>query len=182
MSWRSFYFLHLPGALFFLPFLFNVAAVTGAVNRSIDDTLGDSVTGQRPIFLPTTPGVWEDETCAGNAFGGTYTAATYNSGLQNISITFDFTGTAIYVYFILANNPAPGITATTAANFTLDGSLVGTFNHSPNTSTSAPDFQFNQSALAFSKDGLKNITHQMVISTSGLSEDVWVNFDYALYT
>ncbi|KAF8830965.1 hypothetical protein HHX47_DHR1000254 [Lentinula edodes] len=117
-----------------------------------------------------------------SAFGGTYTAATYNSGLQNISITFDFTGTAIYVYFILANNPAPGITATTAANFTLDGSLVGTFNHSPNTSTSAPDFQFNQSALAFSKDGLKNITHQMVISTSGLSEDVWVNFDYALYT
>lgn len=137
-----------------------------------------------------------------SAFGGTYTAATYNPGLQNISITFDFTGsrknfshflfiklirfiilgTAIYVYFILANNPAPGITATTAANFTLNGSLVGTFNHSPNTSTSAPDFQFNQSALAFSKAGLKNVTHQMVISTSGLSEDVWVNFDYALYT
>ncbi|KAJ3929066.1 MAG: hypothetical protein NXY57DRAFT_900799 [Lentinula lateritia] len=189
MHWKSFYFLPLPGALFFLPFLFNVAAVTGAVNRSIDDTLGDSVTGQRPIFLPTTSGTWEDETCAGKflsvyplAFGGTYTAATYNPGLQNISITFDFTGTAIYVYFILANNPAPGITATTAANFTLNGSLVGTFNHSPNTSTSAPDFQFNQSALAFSKAGLKNVTHQMVISTSGLSEDVWVNFDYALYT
>ncbi|KAJ3813245.1 hypothetical protein EV368DRAFT_67228 [Lentinula lateritia] len=154
MHWKSFYFLSLPGALFFLPFLLNAAAVTGCAL-------------QPPIS---------------SAFGGTYTAATYNPGLQNISITFDFTGTAIYVYFILANNPAPGITATTAANFTLDGSLVGTFNHSPNTSTSAPDFQFNQSALAFSKAGLKNITHQMVISTSGLSEDVWVNFDYALYT
>ncbi|KAJ4466568.1 hypothetical protein C8R41DRAFT_871582 [Lentinula lateritia] len=154
MHWKSFYFLPLPGALFFLPFLFNVAAVTGCAL-------------QPPIS---------------SAFGGTYTAATYNPGLQNISITFDFTGTAIYVYFILANNPAPGITATTAANFTLNGSLVGTFNHSPNTSTSAPDFQFNQSALAFSKAGLKNVTHQMVISTSGLSEDVWVNFDYALYT
>ncbi|KAJ3745054.1 hypothetical protein DFH05DRAFT_1115011 [Lentinula detonsa] len=181
-------FLLLPGALFFLTFLSNLCAVVvgTAANRSIDDTLGDSVTGQRPIFLPATSGVWEDETCCAlqpptsSAFSGTYTAATYNSGLKNISITFDFTGTALYIFFILANNPAPGITATTAANFTLDGSLVGTFNHSPN--SSAPDFQFNQSALVFSKTGLKNVTHQMVISTSGLSEDIWVNFDYALYT
>lgn len=117
-----------------------------------------------------------------------------------MSITFDFSGrtaltldllrayiflflnsgTAIYIFFILANNPAPGITATTAANFTIDGSLVGTYSHAPN--ISAPDFQFNQSALAFSKTALTNDTHQMIISTSGLSENVWVNFDYALYT
>ncbi|KAJ3840529.1 hypothetical protein F5878DRAFT_708729 [Lentinula raphanica] len=185
-----FSFLLLPGALFSLSLLLNFAPVAfgAAVNRTIDDTLGDSVTGQRPTFLPSTSGVWEDQTCAGcalqpptaKAFGGTYTAATYNPGLKNISITFDFTGTAVYIFFILANNPDPGITATTAANFTLDGSLVGSFNHTPN--SNASDFQFNGSALAFSKAGLKNSTHQMVISTSGLDDNVWVNFDYALYT
>ncbi|KAJ3785740.1 hypothetical protein GGU10DRAFT_353974 [Lentinula aff. detonsa] len=60
-------FLLLPGALCFLTFLSNLCAVVvgTAVNRSIDDTLGDSVTGQRPLFLPATSGVWEDETCAG---------------------------------------------------------------------------------------------------------------------
>ncbi|KIK61854.1 hypothetical protein GYMLUDRAFT_243025 [Collybiopsis luxurians FD-317 M1] len=185
----TFFSLLLPGALVFLVALLNLPLAVGkAVNRSIDDTLGDSVTGQRPLFLPTTVGVWEDNTCktcalqppVSSAFAQTYTAATYNSGLKNISITFEFTGTAIYVFFILANAPASGITAATAANFTLDGTTVGSFAHSPN--SSAPAFQFNQSALAFSKTGLKNATHQMVISTSGLSQDIFVNFDYALYT
>ncbi|KIK61851.1 hypothetical protein GYMLUDRAFT_84605 [Collybiopsis luxurians FD-317 M1] len=116
------------------------------LNRSIDDTLGDSVTGQRPLFLPTTIGVWEDNTCrdcalqppASSAFAKTYTAATYNSSLNNISITFEFT----------------------AANFTLDGYIAGSIDHSLD--TSAPAFQFNESALAFSKTGLENSTHQMV--------------------
>ncbi|KAJ3903867.1 hypothetical protein F5879DRAFT_116866 [Lentinula edodes] len=161
-----------------------------AVNRSIDDTLGDSVTGNRPTYLPDTTGVWEDNTCSGcalepdisSAFDDTYTAATYNPELKNISISFDFIGTAVYIFFILANDPDPGISASTAANFTLDGTLVSTFTHSPNSSASAPSFYFNESALAFSKTGMKNISHQMVISTSGLSSDYYLNFDYALYT
>ncbi|KAE9402049.1 hypothetical protein BT96DRAFT_570319 [Gymnopus androsaceus JB14] len=68
------------------------------------------------------------------------------------------------------------------ANFTLDGTLASTFTHTPDTSTSAPDFYFNESALAFSKTGMKNISHQMVISTSGLNSNFYLNFDYALYT
>ncbi|KAE9402050.1 hypothetical protein BT96DRAFT_1017864 [Gymnopus androsaceus JB14] len=195
MRGQTFSSLFLPGAFLFLVLFSNVVVVlsTAAVNRSIDDSLGDSVTGQRPIFLPSTAGVWADQTQCSvvaapcgllppitSAFDGTYTAATYNPGLDNMSITFDFTGTAVYIFFILANNPADGITATTAANFTIDGALSGTFSHSPD--SSAPDFQFNQSSLAFSKTGMKNATHQMIISTSGLSENVWVNFDYALYT
>ncbi|KAJ4487572.1 hypothetical protein J3R30DRAFT_813810 [Lentinula aciculospora] len=160
------------------------------VNRSIDDTLGDSVTGDRPTYLPGTTGVWEDNTCSGcalapstsSAFDGTYTAATYNPDLNNISISFDFTGTAIYIFFILANNADPGISASTAANFTLDGNIVSTFTHSPNSSSSAPNFYFNDSALAFSRTGMKNISHQMVISTSGLNSNYYLNFDYALYT
>ncbi|KAJ3993791.1 hypothetical protein F5050DRAFT_1810195 [Lentinula boryana] len=181
----------LPGLLFLYAFLRQVTLVSSiGVNRSIDDTLGDSVTGDRPTYLPDTLGVWEDNTCldcalapnTSKAFDGTYTAATYNPDLKNISISFAFTGTAIYVYFILANNPDPGISASTAANFTLDGNLVSTFTHSPDSSSSAPDFYFNDSALAFSKTSMKNATHQMVISTSGLNSNYYLNFDYALYT
>ncbi|KAE9383763.1 hypothetical protein BT96DRAFT_1008812 [Gymnopus androsaceus JB14] len=164
----------LPGAIFFHALVSNVAVVLSAgVNRSIDDTLGDSVTGQKPIFIPSTPGIWQDPTqcsvapgCAlqpptTSAFDGTYTAATYHPELNNISISFDFTGVA----------------TSTAANFTLDGSHAGSFSHSPD--NSAPAFQFNESAMAFSMTGLQNGTHQMIISTI---TGQWVNFDYALYT
>ncbi|KAF9030411.1 hypothetical protein BDP27DRAFT_1246162 [Rhodocollybia butyracea] len=159
-----------------------------AVNRSIDDGFGDSVTGQKPVFLPITPGVWANQSCTScaiqpptsDAFDNTYTAATYHPALDNISITFDFTGTAVYIFFILVNRPANQVTATTAVNFTLDGSLIGNFNHSPN--STLPEFQFNANALAFSTTGLKNASHRMVISASSPRESIFVNFDYALYT
>ncbi|KIK61855.1 hypothetical protein GYMLUDRAFT_42271 [Collybiopsis luxurians FD-317 M1] len=180
----------LSRTLLLCPIFFFEFPVTSAVgvNRSIDDTLGDSVTGQRPTYLPSTSGVWEDNTCSGcalappisSAFQDTYTAATYNPDLKNISISFDFTGTAIYIFLILANDPDPGISASTAVNITLDGKLTDTFTHTPNSSDRA--FLFNESALAFSKTGMKNISHQMVISTSGLNSNYYLNFDYALYT
>ncbi|KAF9065708.1 hypothetical protein BDP27DRAFT_1228605 [Rhodocollybia butyracea] len=175
-----------PRALFLVLFLQITAVRLQAVNRSIDDTFGDSVTGQKPVFLPTT--AWANQNCTGcsiqppisDAFDGTYTAATYHPTMSSISITFDFIGTAVYIFFILVNNPASQITATTAANFTLNGALVGNFTHAPD--PLLPDFQFNESALAFSTSGLENSTHQMVISTSGLDVSIFVNFDYALYT
>ncbi|KIK62903.1 hypothetical protein GYMLUDRAFT_164227 [Collybiopsis luxurians FD-317 M1] len=181
--------LLLPNALLLFVSLSNTPlAFSTAINCSIDDTRGDSVTGEVPTYLPTTSGVWEDTSCpdcflnppTSNAFMGTYKAATYRPyKFNNMSITFKFTGTAIYIFFILANAPPPGFIATTAANFTLDGSIVGTFGHGPD--PTAPDFQFN--ALVFSAAGLENATHEMVISTSGLTDEkIWVNFDYALYT
>ncbi|KAF5388956.1 hypothetical protein D9757_005058 [Collybiopsis confluens] len=177
---RSLLILSLP--------IFTVA-LSRAANRSIDDTLGDSVTGQKPLFLPLTQGVWADATCGSicairpptqDAFDQTYTAATYNPTLGSISIVLSFTGTAIYVFFILANAPASGVAATTTANFTLDGLFRATYDHSPD--PNAPAFQFNESALAFSQSGLENGTHSLLISTSGLNESIFVNFDYALYT
>ncbi|KAE9383765.1 hypothetical protein BT96DRAFT_718412 [Gymnopus androsaceus JB14] len=165
----------LPGAIFFHALV--TVVLSAGVNRSIDDALGDSVTGKKPTFLPSTPGVWENQTvCPGcallppttSAFDGTYTAATYHPDLKNISVSFDFTGTAVYIFFILANNPPnPTITATTAANFTLDSSLVGSLSHFPD-NLEFPAFQFNESALAFSTTGLENGAHQMIISTTDL--------------
>ncbi|KAF9063869.1 hypothetical protein BDP27DRAFT_1426428 [Rhodocollybia butyracea] len=158
------------------------------VNRSIDDGFGDSVTGLKPVFLPTTGGldIWRNETCppsictiippTSSAFDETYTQSTVRAG-EEINITFDFTGVALYVFFIIANIKPP-IQATTIANFTLDGSLVGNFYHEPD--SNAPEFQFN--ILAFSKTDLQNTNHEMIISAMGSSEPIVLIFDYALYT
>ncbi|KAF8077613.1 hypothetical protein FPV67DRAFT_1775019 [Lyophyllum atratum] len=173
---------------FFLPlFLFYFwRAEAGAVNRTIDDTTGDAVTGARPIYLPATPGVWENAACTGcavkpdpaQAFKGSWTAATYNKDLASMSIELSFTGTAIYVFFILANFVADGVTTETACNFTLDGRAAGSFNHVPSTSTA---LEYN--ALSFSQTSLKNVDHKLVISTSGITDrNIFVNFDYAIYT
>ncbi|KAF8912180.1 hypothetical protein CPB84DRAFT_1742791 [Gymnopilus junonius] len=183
-----------PGAFLFLFRLFlfllslfpSLAAAGNVVNRTIDDTFGDSQTGQRVTYLPATSGVWQDETCMGckitpdvtQAFKGTYTAATYNPGLGNINITMQFSGTAIYVFFILANNAGDGITSLTEANFTLDGNAPQLFQHAPDLTTTNIDF--NQ--LVFSQENLLNAQHTLVVSTSGVNTNVYINFDYAIYT
>ncbi|KAF5388899.1 hypothetical protein D9757_005054 [Collybiopsis confluens] len=114
-----------------------------------------------------------------DAYEQTWTAVTYEPYLGSTSISFTFTGTAIYVFFILSNALPPTYTATTAANFTLDGVFQTTYIHSPD--PNGPAFQFNESALGFSKTGLENGTHNLLINTTG-EDFIFVNFDYALYT
>ncbi|KAG6914169.1 hypothetical protein DXG01_001955 [Tephrocybe rancida] len=166
-----------------LCYLGQIAAVS--VNRTIDDTVGDSVTGARPVFLPQTAGVWEDVTCVdcaiqpdrNLAFKGTWTAATFKPRLGSISVHLSFTGTAIYVFLILANNVADGVATETACNFTLDGSSAGSFSHIPSTSTL---LEYN--SLVFSRANLANTAHSLVLTTSVADREIFVNFDYALYT
>ncbi|KAJ3512485.1 hypothetical protein NLJ89_g3492 [Agrocybe chaxingu] len=179
-----------PGPLLFKFFFFSWLCVAptwaGIVNRTIDDTFGDSETRRQAIFLPTTARVWEDNLCSGcaikpditRAFKESYTAATYNPGLGNISITLDFNGTAIYVFFILANNAGDGITTLTMANFTMDSDAPVAFQHAPDLTTT--DIQFN--SLVYSRTDMINAQHRLVISTSGVNTNVYVNFDYAIYT
>ena len=69
-------------------------------NRTIDDTFWDLLTGTRPIYVPSTGGVWKDAVCVGcaiipdpsEAFEGTWTAATYNKDIPEVSVEFTFTG------------------------------------------------------------------------------------------
>ncbi|KAF8334498.1 hypothetical protein F5887DRAFT_892651 [Amanita rubescens] len=157
------------------------------VNRTIDDTYGDGVTGQVPVYQPN--GAWNGVNCSGClynpnkslAFDGTWSAATYNPGLNNMNITFSFTGVAIWIFFILqnANDVPSGITSNTACNFTLDGLLVHTY-YSPQPSEIAPGYQYNVSA--YSSQNLRNDKHTLVISTNDYPINVYLNFDYAIYT
>ncbi|KAG6849531.1 hypothetical protein H0H93_007687 [Arthromyces matolae] len=172
--------LHIsPNALlFFLPL---VSAVV--TNRTIDDTAGDLITGVKPIYVPPT---WQGPYCVGcsikppldDVFLKTYSALTYwPEEFPKMSIEFSFQGTAVYVYFILANYVGGGITTETMCNFTLDGQYVSTFHHLPTQST---DYEFN--ALVFSQDGLSNGKHTLLISTSGINRHLFTSFDYAQYT
>ncbi|KAF8998267.1 hypothetical protein BDQ17DRAFT_1411126 [Cyathus striatus] len=175
------------GAVVILLSLLSCTLADSIVNRTIDDSLGDSDphTFTKPLYNPPS-GVWDDETCQkcaikpdpSKAFKNTYTAATYNPGLQNVSISMGFEGTAIYVYFILANNQGDGITTLTVANFTIDGQMVGTFRHDPDLTST--DILFNQ--LVFNKTDIPNGVHQLIISTSDVDFSVFINFDYAIYT
>ncbi|KAK2466636.1 hypothetical protein APHAL10511_000894 [Amanita phalloides] len=158
------------------------------VNRTIDDTYGDSVTGQKPTYTPASSSIWQGPSCTGCAiqpnpslaFDGTWTAATYNPSLQNINITLRFTGVSIWVFFILpnANRLGTTVTSNTECNFTLDGQAAGSFIHEPNEDT----FNMQYNATAFSRTGLSNAPHLLVISTNDVPYNVFLNFDYAIYT
>lgn len=94
------------GLVYFLAFVFFLIQLSWAdiVNRTTDDSLGDSATHVLVTYLPTN-GVWNNEKCTtcsiqpdiSQTFSGTYTAATHNPGDQPISITIDFTGQCLLV-------------------------------------------------------------------------------------
>ncbi|KAF5387139.1 hypothetical protein D9615_001526 [Tricholomella constricta] len=175
--YRRFHFL----AAFFILTLLGPAAA--AVNRTIDDTYGDSVTKNRPVYLPTTLGVWEDARCKEctlvpdqhSAFQESWTAASYHPAKsESMFIELSFKGTAIYIYFILVNSQG---WATTACDFILDNRAAGSFVHHP--SLADPDFIYH--ALVFSRTDLPNDDHKLVVSVTG-DDVVFINFDYAIYT
>ncbi|KAM6500193.1 hypothetical protein JOM56_003207 [Amanita muscaria] len=156
------------------------------VNRFIDDSLGDSVTGFKPIYNP--PGSWADQTCSSCpiqpdrslAYAGTWTAATYTPQVQNLSITLQFTGTQILVYFILpnANQHGTSVTTNTYVDFTMDGTYICNYTHTPDMST----YNMNYNTTVFNMIGLGNTPHQLVISTHNVPYNSYLNFDYAMYT
>lgn len=83
---------------FLILFLVTFTTHAALVNRTIDDTAGDSVTLQAPTYQPASP--WGGPSCVGCAivpdralaFDGTWHAATYHPELLNVNITISFTG------------------------------------------------------------------------------------------
>ncbi|KAF9461463.1 hypothetical protein BDZ94DRAFT_1138207, partial [Collybia nuda] len=159
-----------------------------AVNRTIDNEFGDSVTGEKPMFLPTTAGIWEGQDCEGcrvqpdraKAFNGTWNAATFRQekdGSGQISFSLNFKGTAIYVYLITGNQIGESITTLTECNITLDGRHADSYRHDPDQTT-----LINYNVLAFSRTNLSNTNHTLNVSTGGVDYHVFLNFDYAIYT
>ncbi|KAI0354713.1 hypothetical protein OH77DRAFT_1404809, partial [Trametes cingulata] len=160
------------------------AAWSLSVNRTIDDEKGDSVSGVVPSYSPI--GSWsQGSTCEGcfihldpsQTFDGTWHDSTHTPGdPEPRVITAHFTGTAVYVYNVLANT-VPFTTTYTNIVFTLDGTSAGSFVHVPTDST---DFQYD--VPVFARDGLPNTDHTIVIEATGDTNSSLVLFDYIVYT
>ena len=185
--------------------LFSWNALGNLVNRTIDDTEGDSVSGQTVTYFPATPdgAPWATPNCPvcaikpdlQQAFDGTYRAATWYPVNDTMGISTKFngelkfcfnheplsirsSGTALYVFFILVNNIGSDITTLTIANFTLDEGEPELFQHIPDPLNS--DILYKQPV--FIRENLENMEHSINISVSKVLEPVYLNFDYMIYT
>lgn len=86
-------------------------------------------------------------------------------------------GTALYVYFILSNDPTDtGLVSDAYCDFIMDGVTVGSFTH-----TTDGSFKFQYNVLVYHTTGLSNGPHSFTISTEGAT-DSYVIFDYAKYS
>ncbi|KAJ7272834.1 hypothetical protein C8J57DRAFT_260268 [Mycena rebaudengoi] len=152
-------------------------------NRTIDDESGDSVSGAKPVYSPPT--YWSlNSSCDGCkvhpnaslAFNRTWHDSSQLPGNGPVSITLEFTGTAIYVYCIVPP-VIPGVVSLYNLNFTLDGADSGRFHFSP---TSTADYLYNVPALSL--PSIPNQKHSLVMSTDNSVDGSIFLFDYAIYT
>ena len=157
------------------------------VNRTIDDKFGDSISQVAPLYLPSNVRWDQGNTCLGclvnhtfvdvsRAFDGTWHDSTYSGiGYPEHSITFNFTGTAVYVYHLLANT-VPKTTTLTNLSFHIDGALVGLFKHEPDSSS---DILYH--VLVYANASIPNAEHVMEIRAGGTDASLML-FDFVEYT
>ncbi|EPT06111.1 hypothetical protein FOMPIDRAFT_9495, partial [Fomitopsis schrenkii] len=166
--------------LYFVP-----ASAAASTNFTIDDTFGDSATGLSPTYSTN----WNvGQTCSGCAvvpdasktFMGTWHDTTTNSPMKPAphQVNLTFQGTAIWVYCILANYDKEGLTTFTNASFELDGTPDVTYFHQPDGATD--DFEYN--VTVYSKTGLSNAKHTLVMTAEQGTSPSLLLFDWALYT
>ncbi|KAI0658425.1 hypothetical protein C8Q70DRAFT_893759, partial [Cubamyces menziesii] len=156
------------------------------MNRTVDDQNGDSVTGAMPSYLPD--GGWAQGsqcmTCnihpglvdVSQAIEQTWHDSTYHPGQPDRVITVSFTGTAVYVYNLIANN-VQYTTTLTNLSFSIDGTYIQQFTHAPDSN----EAQILYSVAVFSHTGLSNQPHTLEIRANGPSASL-ILFDAAIYT
>ncbi|KAF8447218.1 hypothetical protein L210DRAFT_3390820 [Boletus edulis BED1] len=169
--------------------LFTTFAIAALHNVTVDDS---ALTGAVvPQYLPSASAWNQGNTCQDCAaqpdpamtYDGTWHDASYSllSG-PFLSFEFSFAGTALYIYFILAN--APNIfllTATTSVNCTLDGVTFPPFVHFP---TLGAGYQYNVPVFAAESlaSGTHTVTLQPIVPTSAPTDSVLMLFDYLIYS
>jgi hypothetical protein len=178
------------------------------VNRTIDDSAGDSVTGFKPVYVPAASGAWKNQTCADctirpdvrQMFMTTFTAVTYSPELhKNTSVGFSlrFNGALLQnlelgdpgahaVHILLIGTAiyvflvlVPDVLLSeTICDFTLDDE-----QETPFRSAGFPSLQSGYSQMVYSRTDLAPREHELNISIPfGLASPAYLNFDYAIYT
>ncbi|KAL1723867.1 hypothetical protein EV715DRAFT_190501 [Schizophyllum commune] len=99
---------------------------------------------------------------------------------QDTTMTIQFTGTALYVYCVIANNVSEGTGTMANYDFTLDGQDAGNYHHDPENVT---DYFYN--VPVYTVSGLENDSHELIVNIaggSGVSGSSLMLFDYFTYT
>ncbi|KAI1790962.1 hypothetical protein LXA43DRAFT_1013838 [Ganoderma leucocontextum] len=144
------------------------------INRTIDDKNGDEVTHQVPVTcgISTTPphGVESDR-----LFNSTWHDTTVHPNDPPHTIALSFTGSAVYVFNMIANRH--GTTSTeTHITFFIDDENVGQYDHTPNDTS---DFQYQ--VPVYTNSTLPYGEHSLKIVADGTQLSL-VLFDYVVYT
>ncbi|PBK58544.1 hypothetical protein ARMSODRAFT_118026 [Armillaria solidipes] len=185
----SIMYLH---TLLLLPMVVAAQLIGQLINHTIDDTLGDELTGFQVSYSPAgqhsngTILVWKNASqcsdCAvvpdrSLAMNDTWTGATYDPSMGNITAQLLFHGSAIYVYLILSNYPkSTGVVSDVICDFRMDGEVVGSYSHDTDGT-----YQFEYNILAYRNASLSDEDHTLVMETTG-TEPSYLIFDYAVYT
>ncbi|KAI0754145.1 hypothetical protein C8Q80DRAFT_1265827 [Daedaleopsis nitida] len=112
---------------------------------------------------------------------GTWAYTDHSLGAQSRYITIRFSGIAIYVYNIIANNiaAAGNMHTLTDLSFVLDNATVGNYTARGNP-LALTQYDYNVNVL--SQEGLKDTEHVLEIHAAMSSSTAMVLFDYAVYT
>ncbi|EJD35790.1 hypothetical protein AURDEDRAFT_175130 [Auricularia subglabra TFB-10046 SS5] len=144
------------------------------LNVTIDDALGDERKGTVPLYAPAQP----DGT---QAYNGTWhDRSTFIQDPAPSTITLDFSGTRIYVFFILFNNIGT-VNNNTRLQFYMDGLSDPTKEFLHLGDPAGEKYLYNQ--LVYDSQALKHGDHTLRVSSYSNGTDGSVAlFDYAVYT
>ncbi|KAK0440883.1 uncharacterized protein EV420DRAFT_1129332 [Desarmillaria tabescens] len=172
--------------------LFNSLVAGELFNHTIDDTLGDELTGFQVEYSPASQPsnvselVWKNASHCSDcsvvpdnslAMNGTWTGVTYYPSLRNTTARLTFHGSAIYVYLIISNYPkSTGFVSDAICDLRMDGEVVGSYSHD-----SDGTYQFEYDVLAYSNASLSDEDHTLLIETTG-TKPSYIIFDYVVYT
>ncbi|KAI0756223.1 hypothetical protein C8Q80DRAFT_1127322 [Daedaleopsis nitida] len=166
------------------------ASGSASVNRTIDDDNGDVTTGQRPSYTPSD-GWARGQGCTGCAIApdidinrsipvnGSWHDSTYHPGQPDRTISVSFTGTAVYVFHLIANGNffEQGVTTFTNLTFYIDNEYVGDFTQPA--STNAEKIRYN--VPVYTNTTLPNEAHVLETRASGPTASL-ILFDAIIYT
>ncbi|KAH7096956.1 hypothetical protein BKA62DRAFT_624425, partial [Auriculariales sp. MPI-PUGE-AT-0066] len=160
---------------------------------------GDERSGAKPAFSPAS--YWVARTNANDcstcqtepqpdlAHGKSWADSTIYPDPRwpnETTVSFQFTGTAVYIYAILAGDLPNGAVTGTHVVLRIDGQDRANFDWSPgDTKPTPPDYQYNQ--LILQQTGLENTLHSVTVANQignirGLQVASVLLFDYVMYT
>ncbi|KAH0832372.1 hypothetical protein J3R83DRAFT_13401, partial [Lanmaoa asiatica] len=164
--------------------LFASFTLSAFQNVTVDDAV--STGPVIPQYLPSTSNWNIGNNCSGCsvkpdpslAFDGTWHDCSYSptAGVEQ-AINFNFTGTALYIFFIIANIQI-GTSTLTNIEFVLDGVVVSQYTHIPSSTIS--DYQYN--VPVYVNEALTNGEHTMMIQPASLQNNMLMLFDYLIYS